>query len=167
MSVSLPDLALSVRQPWAWAIIHAGKDVENRSWQAVNHGLKARGRIAIHAAKGMSREEYFVAKDFMDGIGLHTCPEPALLERGGIIGSVEVIDVVSEYDSPWFFGPRGLILRNPTPCAFIAIPGSLGYFRWRDGVGYAKPAPIARWMIDRPQKQEALELPGKPEDVLL
>ena len=23
-------LAVSIRQPWAWAVIHAGKDVENR-----------------------------------------------------------------------------------------------------------------------------------------
>lgn len=36
------DFALSVRQPWAWAIIFAGKDIENRSWQAVNHGLNQR-----------------------------------------------------------------------------------------------------------------------------
>lgn len=36
----IPHLALSVRQPWAWAIIHAGKDIENRTWQAVNHGLR-------------------------------------------------------------------------------------------------------------------------------
>lgn len=24
--------AISVRQPWAWAVFAAGKDVENRSW---------------------------------------------------------------------------------------------------------------------------------------
>ena len=24
--------ALSIRQPWAWAIINAGKDIENRQW---------------------------------------------------------------------------------------------------------------------------------------
>lgn len=28
----LPPLALSIRQPWAWAILCAGKDIENRSW---------------------------------------------------------------------------------------------------------------------------------------
>ena len=37
---------LSVRQPWAWAIIHGGKDVENRNWDT-----KFRGRLAIHAGK--------------------------------------------------------------------------------------------------------------------
>ena len=25
--------ALSIRQPWAWAILHAGKDIENRDWR--------------------------------------------------------------------------------------------------------------------------------------
>ena len=25
--------AISIRQPWAWAILYAGKDVENRTWQ--------------------------------------------------------------------------------------------------------------------------------------
>ena len=25
--------ALSIRPPWAWAILHAAKDVENRTWK--------------------------------------------------------------------------------------------------------------------------------------
>jgi hypothetical protein len=38
--------ALSVRQPWAWAIIYALKNVENRGWP-----IHYRGDILIHAAK--------------------------------------------------------------------------------------------------------------------
>src|SRR4051812_40046367 len=108
---ALPKLALSVRQPWAWAIIYAvpPKDVENRSWQAINNGLRRRGPIAIHAAKGMTREEYEEAREFMKRLDVE-CPKPADLLRGGIIGSVNVVAVVSESDSPWFFGPRGLVL---------------------------------------------------------
>lgn len=36
--------ALTVQQPWAWAIVHGGKDIENRTtlW-------KYRGPLAIHA----------------------------------------------------------------------------------------------------------------------
>lgn len=56
--MSLPIKALSVRQPWAWAIIHGGKDIENRSWQAVNHGLNVRGRVAIHASATMGKGDY-------------------------------------------------------------------------------------------------------------
>ena len=138
----IPTLALSVRQPWAWAIIYAGKDVENRSWQAVNHGLRVRGRVAIHAAKGMTRAEYEDAAFFMASLGVE-CPLPADLYRGGIIGSVDVIDVVKESDSPWFFGPRGLVLSEPRPCEPIMAPGARGYFRWSPGETNVS---AARWM---------------------
>ncbi|MEM7300696.1 MAG: ASCH domain-containing protein [Pseudomonadota bacterium] len=131
MSV-FPERALSVRQPWAWAIIHAGKDIENRSWQAVNHGRNVRGRIAIHASKGMTQAEYNDASGFIESLGI-SCPRPDRLLMGGIIGTVDVVDVVSESDSPWFFGPRGLVLQNPRHCEFIPAKGSLGYFRWSRG----------------------------------
>ena len=36
--MSPPNKALSVRQPWAWAIIHGGKDIENRVTRAVTMG---------------------------------------------------------------------------------------------------------------------------------
>jgi hypothetical protein len=141
----LPTLALSVRQPWAWAIIHAGKDIENRSWQAVNHGLTQRGRVAVHASKGMTRDEYDHASGFMRQMLSIECPSAADLLRGGIIGSVEVVDVVRASESPWFFGPRGLVLRNPQPCDFIPALGALGYFKWLKADMTIVPPP-ARWM---------------------
>jgi len=39
--------AISVRQPWAYAILHLGKRVENRDWR----GCSYRGPVLIHAAK--------------------------------------------------------------------------------------------------------------------
>ena len=36
--------AITVKQPWAWAIAHGQKDIENRTW-----GTGYRGPIAIHA----------------------------------------------------------------------------------------------------------------------
>ena len=41
--------ALTVWQPWAWAIAHAGKPFENRTWRPPAW-LKGK-RLAIHAAK--------------------------------------------------------------------------------------------------------------------
>lgn len=143
----LPRLALSVRQPWAWAIVYGGKDIENRTWQAVNHGLKQRGRIAIHATKGMTRDEYEESSGYIAKLS-GSCPAPADLLRGGIIGSVEVVDIVSRHDSHWFFGPRGLVLRNPEPCAFIPSVGALGYFEWKRTLEPIALAP-ARWMLPR------------------
>lgn len=37
--------ALSVRQPWAWAITHGHKSIENRAWNTSHRGL-----LAIHAS---------------------------------------------------------------------------------------------------------------------
>lgn len=143
-----PTFALSVRQPWAWAIIFGGKDIENRSWQAVNHGLRQRGRIAIHASKGMTREEYEDARDFMAGLGPHSCipPLPAALDRGCIIGSVEVVDVVTEHNSPWFMGERGLVLKDPRPCTPIPVAGALGYFAWTARNDWKHLPPAPKWM---------------------
>ena len=151
----LPPLALSVRQPWAWAIVPGGKDFENRDWRKPNPGLAFRGRVAIHASTGMTRDEYESAADFMR----HSCgvvaPQPHLLVRGGIIGSVDVVDVVryagactgEQRASPWFVGPVGLVLRDPSPCAPIAAKGALGFFRWEPGGAIHPPA---RWMLPRP-----------------
>src|SRR4051812_22340706 len=158
----IPRLALSVRQPWAWAIIHAGKDIENRSWQAVNHGLRQRGRIAIHASKGMTREEYEDAKDTIERNAPY-CPEAIDLLRGGIIGTVQVIDVVDDHKSPWFFGPRGLVLRDPEPCDFIPSLGALGYFEWRRAEPSIVPPP-ARWMLPADASKAAKEpKPREPD----
>lgn len=116
-------LAISVRQPWAWLIIHGGKDIENRTW-----ATQYRGRVLIHASKGMTAEEYSTTKDWAAcnlGVWL---PEPTLLMRGGIIGSVEIVDCVRRSESRWFSGPFGLVLRNPEPLPFRACRGMLRFF---------------------------------------
>lgn len=150
--MTLPGRALSVRQPWAWAIMYAGKDIENRSWQAVNHGLRVRGEIVLHAAKGMTRQEYEDAAAFMASIGVE-CPPAIDLWRGAVIGTVEVVDVVSAHSSPWFFGPRGLILRDPKPLTPAPASGALGYFDWQSRRlnGFPKPA---KWMLPAQPKPE-------------
>ncbi len=142
----VPDIALSVRQPWAWAIIHAGKDIENRSSGAVRMGLMLDNlRIAIHAAKGLTREEYEDGASFMASLGI-ACPPPHALVRGAIIGSVYVEGIVKSHRSPWFFGPRGLLLSDPVACDPIPVTGQLGYFRWNSQRCETMPEP-ARWML--------------------
>jgi hypothetical protein len=125
----LPPLALSVRQPWAWAIIHAGKDIENRSW-----ATKFRGRVLIHASKGMTQEEYV---NFGCRALRRELPVPSFddLLRGGIVGEIEIVDCVTQSKSPWFSGPYGFVLRDPRPCEFIPARGALGFFRWSDAKG--------------------------------
>ena len=152
----LPPLALSVRQPWAWAIIHAGKDVENRSAAAIRNMPALADlplRVAIHAAKGLTREEYERARDFMYDVGGVTCPPPQLLLRGGIIGSVSVTGVVATSDSFWWMGPRGLKLIHPEPCTFRPVVGALGLFKWTDA-SYDIVPPAAKWMLQTAPKVE-------------
>jgi hypothetical protein len=144
--MNLPKLALSVRQPWAWAIIFGGKDIENRSQFSLKHmNFDRVERIAIHAAKGMTKEEYASAADFMARGGV-ACPPAAELRRGGIIGSVSVKGITKQSASRWFIGPRGIRLADPEPCDFIPCAGSLGLFDWGAAATTEAPDP-AKWML--------------------
>lgn len=146
----LPSIALSIRQPWAWAIVAGHKDIENRTTFAVNKGDMEPRDICIHAAKGMTQDEYFSTSEFMFSMGI-ICPSPDLLLRGGIIGVCTVIDVVKEHDSPWFFGPRGLVLTSQREIEPIPSTGALGYFRWRKSGAFDEPKP---WMLGETRKRK-------------
>ena len=117
-------LALSIRQPWASLILKAGKDIENRCWPT-----KIRGRILIHAAKGCTRVEMEDALDFAEAAcGTRYRGDLKSIPRGGIIGSVEIVDCVTASASPWFVGKFGFVLRNPQPLPFRPLRGQLGFF---------------------------------------
>ncbi len=120
--------AISIRQPWAWMILHAGKDIENRSWPT-----RFRGRVLVHAAKGMTYQEHQDAYRFIKGFDntlALNMPGPHSVElwRGGIVGSVEIVDCVAQSDSPWFMGEYGFVLRNPVVLPFQPYRGALGFF---------------------------------------
>jgi hypothetical protein len=130
--------ALSIRQPWAKLILKAGKSIENRDWPA-----KFRGRILVHAAKGMTRAEHEDAIAFAveairadprnaGATSTRTLRELGFafddLERGGIVGSVEIVDCVTDSVSPWFVGRYGFVLRDPQPLPFVPWRGQLGFF---------------------------------------
>ena len=125
--------AISVRAPWWWAILHAGKDIENRDWPT-----KFRGRVLLYASKWWSMSEVAddgetVGRIYRQAGGAshdHGFTYRMMRDRGGhIIGSVEIVDCVEQSDSPWFFGRYGFVLRDPvafetpTPCK-----GALGFF---------------------------------------
>jgi hypothetical protein len=123
--------ALTIRQPWAWAVFHAEppKDVENRDWRT-----DYRGPLVIHAAKGMTREEYHSFWEFYGFARLASGAADSVLNlpayedlaRGAIIGVVELADCVRSHHSPWFQGEYGFVLQNPRPLARpIATAGAL------------------------------------------
>ena len=53
---------------------------------------------------------------------------------GGIVGAVTIVDCVTESDSPWFTGPYGWCLADPTPLPFIPYKGTLRFFDVPDGL---------------------------------
>ena len=148
----IPTRALAVRQHWAWAIFHADpiKDIDNLTAGAIKY-ISTLGPTAIHASAGMTRSEYKEASEFMATIGVQ-CPPAAELVRGGIIGHVNVVEIVSDSPSPWFFktpGNRGLRLADAQPCDFIPVTGVLGYFDWQEIPGGKQMDPLP-WMNRRP-----------------
>ena len=97
--------ALSIRQPWAWAILHAGKRIENRERKdgRMPSMCSHRGPLLIHAAAGLTRAEFFAASSFMCDAGLADRPgsgkptaiplswKSSVLDRGGIVGVCNVV----------------------------------------------------------------------------
>ena len=118
--------ALSIRQPWAWYILQAGKDIENRGWRT-----RYRGRVLIHQAQKVDVDAMIdasVALDWRTGIPRHLAIPPCGFRAicdgrrrararagliGGIVGMADLVDVVEASESPWFQGPFGFVLENP------------------------------------------------------
>ena len=142
--------ALSVRQPWPFAMEHFGKDVENRSRKT-----NIRGRILIHA----SRHKV----DFIDHRDLKRMMKRAVtagaltletLERfvknarlvippmwsGGFVGSVEIVDCVRDHKSPWYIQDSwAYVLRDYRPLkgGFVPAVGRQGFWKVPGGEALA------------------------------
>jgi hypothetical protein len=113
--------ALSIRQPWAHAILHLGKDVENRPMSR-----NYRGRILIQASLTTTDDERAAARKLgLDSDGL---------VRGAIVGDVEIIDCVRNSKRKWAIrGQWHRILSNPRVLAKpIQFKGALGFIRVSD-----------------------------------
>jgi hypothetical protein len=128
--------AISIQQPWAWAILHAGKDIENRTWTT-----RYRGEIAVHATRMQTGWK------LPDGV---LPPAPTELVQRSVLGVVELVDVVSHSSSRWFTGPRGFVLRNPRPLPKpVGCPGNQNIWELPPAVeravrvGMAKSRPLA------------------------
>ncbi|WP_081722068.1 ASCH domain-containing protein [Geminisphaera colitermitum] len=122
----LPRVALSIRQPWSFLIVHGFKDVENRT-RRTNY----RGPVLIHS--GLNPYPIHIEDEEFIGSALGR-PYPQDLSEehaplGGIVGVAEIVDCVTSHPSPWFDGPFGYVLRNARPLPFVPLKGKLGIFR--------------------------------------
>jgi ASCH domain len=122
-----PKKALSVRQPWAYAILRGGKSIENRSWPT-----EFRGPIALHAGRSMEPQAVTDFFKFIEARNLGgTWISPKIvadLPKGAIVGLVDIVDCVRTSNSPWFEGPYGFLLANPQSIKPIACRGEQKFF---------------------------------------
>lgn len=110
--------AISVRQPFAWLIVSGKKPIENR-----NRTTRYRGPLIIHA----SQQWHDVTVDEVErryGVRI----DRTALRRGGIVGRVDLVDVVTTHPSIWFRGKYGLVLKGATRTNFIPLSGKRGIF---------------------------------------
>lgn len=170
--------ALSIRNPWAWAICHAGKRVENREWK---YPPTYRGPLLIHASAWYSAEEIHDTMADLRDRGMLPKPDgnPLTLRhfmgplRGAIVARANLVNVVETGPSLHRWTPTGGHVeatcigcgakRAPRyydqgttkPCAKPdpwAVPGQLGFIL-ADVVPLATPVPWKgnRGLFDVPE----------------
>lgn len=134
--------ALSIRAPWWWMILHAGKRIENRDWRGAP---SYRGPLLIHASKWYRPEEIQEAHASVSPLveawpKNEDGPMPSLalyqVMRGGIVGICDLVDVRRNTGAdPWEVpGSLGLVLANPRPLPFVPFKGALGFFDVPDAI---------------------------------
>jgi len=116
-------VALSLKQPWAWLIVHGYKDIENRPWICPRRFLGK--RIGIHASKTFDKAGYDWVRAVFPKIPL---PLPDRIDIGGLVGSVVFLECVNASASSWFEGPWGFVLQSPIPYPLQPCRGQLGFF---------------------------------------
>lgn len=151
--------ALSLRQPWANAVLFGGKRIENRlRWTPSYPGWHFRGDCFLHAAAGMTRKEYHEVVDFCARAGIGwTPPPPDQLPFGGIIGRMRIVRGIvtpkvmdewiaqtelgvqrgaRELQRKWYMGKFALVLEEVKAVPFVPLKGALGFFKVSDEVAH-------------------------------
>jgi hypothetical protein len=113
--------AISIRQPWVDLILAGEKDIENRSRRT-----RHRGPLLVHAGKRLDMS----AREELEALGFLLPDDPM---TGGIVGVVDIVDVVEDHPSRWAMaGHFHWVLENPRPLPFVELTGKLGI--WETGL---------------------------------
>lgn len=131
-----PPKALSIRQPYAFAVVMGFKPVENRERENPNDPfLKFRGPVLIHASLKEERED---VDDVLRLIaeqsgGVYSYAAVAGLYHkhralGAIVGAATITDCITKHPSRWFNGPYAFVFENPKFCRPVECKGALGFF---------------------------------------
>lgn len=119
--------ALTLTQPWAWLVLHAGKSIENRRWNT-----KFRGQFLIHASKKMGVSDYQAAMRTQGEVdGCMTIPPFGEVPLGGIVGVAKLVHVAppGKKAGAWHFEDQhGFFLTDVRPLPFIPCSGALNFW---------------------------------------
>ncbi len=154
MLLATPTLAISLRQPWAWMVVHGPKRIENRRWH-LWRSLPPGQTVFVHAAKYMTIDEYYDARAFAADRGL-AIPDrdDTALQFGGIIGKARVVGCLCPGMKPadfpattrhalqqapdslagneatrwWMREQHGFVLQDVAPVPFTPLRGLQGFF---------------------------------------
>lgn len=133
---------LSLSQPYAWAMLHAGKGLENREWPPSDEVIGK--RIALHAAKSFDDKGVFM----LDRLGI--IERPTEYQRSAIVGvgTVEYarteLAKVPEAERRWWIdrpNNYGWIISNR-----IALPAPIP---WDGQLGLWLVPPVIEHEIER------------------
>lgn len=123
----MPERALTLKQPWAWLIIHGCKNIENRPWNT-----RFRGRFYVHTSKEHHKVDYDRALQLCNEMGVELPPYgSSVYQCGGIIGAATIVTVLPREDVlAWKFqGQYGFVLGYRQPTNFIPCKGALNFWR--------------------------------------
>lgn len=132
----LPPRGLTLKPWWAWAVMHAGKRIENRSWQT-----RYRGRIAIHAGRaGVTPAERLSFAQRVGVAGL-VLPDDSAMIHSAIVGRAVLVDCVQlDPAQLGIWGESGSwhwLLEDVQPIERpVAMPGKLGLWRVDHGSSF-------------------------------
>lgn len=104
------------------------KDVENRK-QRTHY----RGTLAIHVATRVARNytELLPPPDVFPWAAALLATSPLHGKFGHVIGTVELVDCVRDYDSPWALPDHWhWVLENPRMIEPVPAKGRLGLWEW-------------------------------------
>lgn len=131
--------ALTIKQPWASAIVLGLKSVENRTWPtgyrgplAIHAGLRVDPEgVEILATAGIDPGALFEGPGLPDrGPGLFGAQGPQGLPRRAIVGVVDLVDVVRYPTGDHGRGPRKRVSRPPDPHGLADDPLACGPWCW-------------------------------------
>jgi hypothetical protein len=140
--------AITIKAPFAWAILEGHKKVENRGW--IPPAAVVGRRVAVHTAKSCTKRELDSLRAQLDkDVAMPT----KLPELGAIVGTVEVAgwfkipdsagpddlvqtggdmdddEILSAGRSSFFRGPVGFVLRKPRWLKQpVSCKGQLGFW---------------------------------------